>query len=215
MIKFLLSMLIVSAAMAQSVVPDVLPPSALSPEVERARIQAERDAADSRFAQGEALCYQKFAVNDCLIQARVVRREVVADLRRQEAALNAQEAKRKGAEQLSRIEERSSPQALQDEAARIAAAEEAQRERQRVFDEKTQTQAKVDAAAATRVQEAAEGAQRRSQAQSERAGKQAAASEEQKKYDEKQQEARDRKARQQKDLAAQKKSAVKPLPVAP
>lgn len=210
MIKFLFFMLIGSAAMAQSVVPDVL-----SPEVERARIQAERDAADARFAQAEALCYQKFAVNDCLIQARVLRREVVADLRRQEAALNAQEAKRKGAEQLSRIEEKSSPQAMADEAARIAAAEEAQRERQRVFDEKTQTEAAADAAAAARVQEAAEGAQRRNQTQSDRAGKQAAASAEQKKYDDKQKEAQDKKARQQKELAAQKKSTVKPLPVAP
>lgn len=57
-------------------------------EAERARIAAARQVADQRMALDEAACHRKFAVNDCLSVARSQRRETLADLRRQEVALN-------------------------------------------------------------------------------------------------------------------------------
>lgn len=96
---------------------------------ERARIAAERQAADARYSQAEAACYARFAVNDCVNEAKAVRRETLADLRRQEISLNDDERLRKGAAQRQRLDERSSAEnqlraaqqrarALEDAAAR-------------------------------------------------------------------------------------------------
>ena len=75
---------------------------------ERSRIAAERRAADSRYADAEAACYARFAVNDCVNAAKAARRETLADLRRQEVSLNDDERRRKGAAQRQRLDERSS-----------------------------------------------------------------------------------------------------------
>lgn len=85
-------------------------------EVERARIASERADVDARYAREEAACYGKFAVNDCLNEARARRRAALADLRRQDISINDAERKRKGAEAMKRIEEKNSPQKA-DEAA--------------------------------------------------------------------------------------------------
>ncbi|MGE0331299.1 MAG: hypothetical protein AB7P37_11455 [Ramlibacter sp.] len=96
---------------------------------ERARIAAERQAADVRYSQAEAACFARFAVNDCVNEARTARREALADLRRQEISLNDDERLRKGAAQRQRLDERSSAEnqlraaqqrarALEDAAAR-------------------------------------------------------------------------------------------------
>ena len=61
-------------------------PDAVS--AERARITAERSRADAAFTAQEKVCYGKFAVNDCIDTARAKRREAMAELRRQEIALN-------------------------------------------------------------------------------------------------------------------------------
>ena len=127
-----LTLLLPVLALAQAVEA----PGILSPGAERQRIQVERDQAQAHFANDEVACYQKFAVNDCLGKARMIRREALADLRRQEVLLNATEAKQKAAAQIARIEEKSSLKAQNDEAARRLASEQSQAERQRVFDEK-------------------------------------------------------------------------------
>ncbi|WP_367846779.1 hypothetical protein [Rhodoferax sp. WC2427] len=72
---------------------------------EHARIDAERQRIEKRFAYEEAACFQKFAVNDCRDASRARRRADMADLRRQEISLNDAERKRKGAEQLQRMEQ--------------------------------------------------------------------------------------------------------------
>ncbi len=71
---------------------------------ERTRIQTEREITQTQFAAREALCYQFFAVNDCLSRVRHARRDILADLRRQELVLNSAEAKRKAADQLLRAD---------------------------------------------------------------------------------------------------------------
>ena len=72
---------------------------------EHARIRAERQQIEQRFADEEVACFKKFAVNDCRDASRARRRAEMADLRRQEIALNDAERKRKGAEQLQRMEQ--------------------------------------------------------------------------------------------------------------
>ena len=77
-------------------------------EAERGRIAAERARAQAGFAAEGSACYKRFWVNNCLDQVKARRLEVLSDLRRQEVVLNDQERKAKGAEQLLKIEEKSS-----------------------------------------------------------------------------------------------------------
>ena len=74
------------------------PLSPLSYDAQRARIEQERSGAQARFDEAAVLCYQRFAVNDCLQDARELRRDVVADLRKQSLALRDAQARQKAAQ---------------------------------------------------------------------------------------------------------------------
>lgn len=93
----------VACAVAQSTEPDDFAGRAVQ---ERARIAAERDMLQQRLPDEERACYQRFAVNDCLRQTRRAHRRALADLRRQELAINEQERQRQGAERLRSLEQR-------------------------------------------------------------------------------------------------------------
>lgn len=80
--------------------------SALRVAEEHTRIRQSRAAEQARFAALEARCYRRFAVNDCLIEVRARRRDVLSDLRRQEISLNDAERKRRAAEQILRSDAR-------------------------------------------------------------------------------------------------------------
>ena len=69
--------------------------AALSEAAERERIRKSRASEQALFMAQEAQCYSRFAVNDCLIEVRGRRREVLGDLRRQEIALNDAQRKRR------------------------------------------------------------------------------------------------------------------------
>lgn len=73
---------------------------------ERAVIEATRRQQLSLFADQDAACYKKFAVNRCLNEVNTRRKEAVADLRRQEILLNDELRKRRGAEQMRKTEEK-------------------------------------------------------------------------------------------------------------
>ena len=73
---------------------------------ERERIAAERSRVEAEFSAAQKGCYQRFAVTDCIEAARAKRRDALADLRRQEVALNDMERKARAAERLRRLEER-------------------------------------------------------------------------------------------------------------
>lgn len=77
---------------------------------ERARITQQRTAAETGFETAKEACYQKFAVNTCIAKARAQQREVLADLKRRDVALNDQERKRQGLAQLQKTEEKTAPQ---------------------------------------------------------------------------------------------------------
>lgn len=78
---------------------------------ERERISAERSAADAKLLKEKSQCYQSFSVNDCLREANAAHRTRLADLRRQSQALDNAERKRKGADEVKKIEERAVPSA--------------------------------------------------------------------------------------------------------
>jgi colicin import membrane protein len=82
-----------------------------SPEAaELARINAQRERAEAEFAAQEKACYSRFAVNDCIEAARKRRRDALAELRRQEVALNDAERRRRADERLRDIEARQAEQ---------------------------------------------------------------------------------------------------------
>src|SRR6185369_4051220 len=195
---------------------------------QRARITAERRDAEAAFRAQEKACYGKFDVNDCLNAARAHRRQVLADLRRQEMSVNDAQRKRKAAEHLGAIEERASPEKRQQDAQRRATALEKQRERESAAAQKASERS-------SKAQEAAERAAKKdgargdaprgpnaadpARAESKRGEAAAAgtrraeeAAQNVKRREQKQLDAEDRKAGVDQRLAERKKPKAQPLP---
>ena len=194
---------------------------------QRARIAAERSDAEAAFRAQEKACYGKFAVNDCLNAARAHRREVLADLRRQEMSVNDAQRKRKAAEHLNAIEERASPDKRQQDAQRRTAALEKQRERESAAAQKAaERSSKAQEAAGRAARDGARGDASRgphtadqARAESKRAEAAAArtrraeeAARNVKEREQKQLDAEDRKAGVDQRLAERKKPKAQPLP---
>lgn len=116
------------AAWAQPVSTDEA--EAAKAQAERTRIAAERGRAEAAYSARARQCYQQFAVNDCLQQARAERRNVLSDLHRQEVLLNDADRKKKGAKQLGNIEEKASLERQQDAAERRQKSLDSQRSRE-------------------------------------------------------------------------------------
>jgi colicin import membrane protein len=109
--------------------PELAAPASDVFQVELDRIQAERRQQEARYAREEAACYQRFAVNDCLREVRAKLRLVMEDLRRQEIAVNDEQRRLKGVEEIQRLDEKSSLKAQQEEAERREAAIQEHKER--------------------------------------------------------------------------------------
>lgn len=75
-------------------------------KAEHARIHQERAALAASRQKDEAVCYQRFAVEDCLREVRAKVREVENRLRAQEVELNDAERREKAADRLRAIEEK-------------------------------------------------------------------------------------------------------------
>ena len=73
---------------------------------QREWIDADARPIPGQFREQEIACYQRFAVNDCLLDSRRTEREIMADLRRQEILINDAQRKRRAARQLLRADER-------------------------------------------------------------------------------------------------------------
>jgi colicin import membrane protein len=89
-----------------------------SERAERDRITQERQRASAQHDTAKVNCYQKFQVNDCLSQARREHNAMQSDLKRQEISLNDLQRKRRGAEQLRKVEEKTSPERQEEIAQR-------------------------------------------------------------------------------------------------
>lgn len=102
---------------------------AQDPASEKSRIQAERRRIEAQRASEEAACRTRFAVTDCLEDVRRRWRGPLADLRRQEVALDDAERQRRGAQQRADVEQRQA-EAQQEQAQRRARVASEQRERE-------------------------------------------------------------------------------------
>lgn len=194
------------AALAQSVASDA--PAAS--EQERARIRAERSLIESAFQEEERACYRRFAVNDCLGLARVTRRDGLADLRRQDLSINAQEAKRRGAEQISRTEEKVSAQAMREAEQRMLDAQANQQERINAMEARDATRLKAAQEAPQHTKERQERIDARDRAESERAAKSQAQAENRRVFESKQQETLKRRQENEKQRQARKRDISEP-----
>lgn len=128
MIRALAHVFLAAGMAAAGLVPAI---AQQAPEAqERARIGAERVRAQAVLDSELAACYQRFVVTSCVEDARRRHRLAVADLRRQETALNDQQRTRDAADQVRRLDERQRMRSGEDE--RLASSESAsQAERDR------------------------------------------------------------------------------------
>lgn len=125
---------------------------------QREQIQQGRSAAEKTFLAEQEVCYRKFAVNDCLSDAKKSRRRTLGELQRQELALNEAKRQREGAARLEEIERRQSPEKLQQRQDKIRQSEDAtQRRQERAADKATPA---ARAASAAGRKEPAKGSQR-------------------------------------------------------
>ncbi len=76
---------------------------AQGPGDERQRLAAERAAVEARFAEREAGCQQRFAVTDCVNEAKKERRDAMAPLRRRSAELDDAQRKQRAARQVEAV----------------------------------------------------------------------------------------------------------------
>jgi colicin import membrane protein len=97
---------------------------------ERARIAAERTQVEARFREQDRACRARFAVTDCIDEAKRERVQALTDLRRQQLVLNDTERKRRAAEHQKDLYERLAPQKQQKDADRRARAAEEQQQRE-------------------------------------------------------------------------------------
>jgi colicin import membrane protein len=73
---------------------------------QREQITRMRLAYAVQFKAQEIACYQRFSVNDCLLENRRTQRDAIADLLRQEIQINDTQRKRRAAQQLLRTDEK-------------------------------------------------------------------------------------------------------------
>lgn len=144
-------------------------------DAERARLAEERKAISARYDAERAACYKKFAVEGCLEESRHRRRLATDDVKRQEAAINEFERKRRGAAALDKLEEKGGSAHTKDADAQREQSRKSQQEReqraadhaagraqaaseaadkQRQFDDKQRAHAEEQAKAARRRAEA-------------------------------------------------------------
>ena len=181
--------------------------------IQRMAISAERSRLEAGFLSEDAACYKKFAVNSCLGKVNSRRREVMADLRRQEIFLNDEERRIKGEKQIRKTQEKASPENQQQAAdKRAKVVEESQRRLEQEKDaqqERTIRESNEKAARAANAQRLLAHEQK-NQA---RADKQSTNEEEAKKFSERQKEAQERRIQHDADQLRRAKSAAKPLPL--
>jgi hypothetical protein len=183
---------------------------------QRERIAAERSRAEAVFRTQEKACYRKFAVNDCLNAAKAQRRQVLADLRRQEISLNDARRKRKAAEHLQSIDQRSSADRQRQQAQERARALGAQRDREALADRKAADRAAADASRPARAAaQQEEVARKQAEAAADRSRRAKEAAQNVKRRNERLAEARERKSSRDKRLAERRKPLADPLPAAP
>ena len=183
-----------------------------SMDADRARISSERAQLEKGFSAEDAVCARKFLVNNCLDEVKARRREVMADLRRQEILLNEQGRKARAADQVLKTEQKAAPERQQEAADRRAIALKEFDDRMDRDKEKNGSRAIMQSNEKANSGAAANRQKENQVKASSRSEKQVAAAEETRKFAERQQKAKERKERHDRDQASQTKPPAKPLP---
>jgi colicin import membrane protein len=117
--------------------------SPLDVGAERLRVSELRAEQEANYQRQQQACYQRFSVNDCLIQARRERREVLDELRRRDLLLNELERQTQAINAINRIQDKLSPERQQQLADHAEQARQETRDRQARNDEKNAKRANV------------------------------------------------------------------------
>lgn len=105
-------------------------------EKERLRIESIRQQKTAELDAEDAMCLSRFAVTDCQNKVSARRRQMLADLKRQEVDLNAEQRRQKGADQMRSSSERAATNAAREAERQTAPGTQSQEDRQKVLDEK-------------------------------------------------------------------------------
>ena len=182
-------------------------------EVQRAKISAQRAKLQADFLQEDVACYEKFAVNSCLDKVNVKRNHAMAELRKQEILLNDEERKNKGEAQIQKIQEKSSPENLQEAAqqrAKVTEDYQLRLEREKNRQQERNTAVSGEKAARDAHAKKLTDHQKKSQA---RIQKQTAAAEEAQKFNDRKKEAEAHKAQHEADQLKRTNPPANPLPL--
>jgi len=179
----------------------------------RTSLSQERSRLEAGFAAEDAACHERFAVNSCLEKVDAKRLAAMTQLRRQEILLNDEERKNRAEAERRKIEEKSSPENLQQAARQRAAAAEDYRLRL----ERDKNRQQERAASPSSPQSARDAHsqklmahQKKAQA---RADRQAAAAEEAKKSNDRQKKADARRAQHEAHQLSRPPAKSRPLPL--
>ncbi len=140
-------MVCAAAAMAESDDESVV---AQGNELQRQRINAVRNQKLSEMAAQDAACLSRFAVNDCQNEVGRRRRDMLADLKRQEARIDEVDRQKKGVDQLQRSQDKATERAQNQsdvQANRLANTLEERQQAQHERAMKHKSQAKTPAPA--------------------------------------------------------------------
>ena len=103
---------------------------------ERARVDSIRQQRTAELDAEEAACTFKFAVTDCQSKVTVRRRQMLADLKRQETSLNAAQRQQKGQDQQQRADEKAKDSTQREAEARATAEKALAEDREKAQDDK-------------------------------------------------------------------------------
>lgn len=184
-------------------------------EAERSRLAAERAAIEARYEKERAACYQKFAVEDCLLDSRRRRRTETDHIKRQETAINDIERQRRGAAELEKLDQKAATRRPQDAPEKQDESRQAQKDReQRAADHAASRAATAAEADERRRQfEAKQKAQADDQAKA--AQRRAEAPGEVERFESKQQKAAEHRASRERQNVDRTKPRGAPLPPPP
>jgi hypothetical protein len=184
-------------------------------EAERSRLAAERAAIEVRFERERAVCYQKFAVEDCLRDSRKRRRTETDHIKRQESAINDIERQRRGAAELQKLDEKAATRRPEDTPEKQEAARQSQQDREQRAADHAASRAATAAEAGERRREleAKQRAQAEERAKAER--ERAAAPAAVERFESKQRRAAEHRADRERQNAERTKPRGAPLPPGP
>jgi hypothetical protein len=204
---------------AQNIIESAQPE--VAERAERERIQYERAKVGTAHEAAKVECYQRFSVNDCLIQARDQHNAQLADLKRQEISLNDLQRKRRGAQQSQRTEEKTSPQKLLEQAEQRGNALANSAKRAQRQEDKGTPQARAVNSAKTKTLNAPQGRVANGQTKQQRSdkkiaqkqAKQAKVAQDTASYDQRIKDAQEHRAQLQKRQQQNKKTPAASLPI--